>query len=240
MTSTPPPPRVPRALERYPLGERVEGEGDRWKAVDREQRRDVIVSRVPFGPERKADRDAFVARARRLYALAAPALVASFDAGAWDQDAFVVEDVVLEPSITPSDARETLDPRERALAARGAAEAVHALHEAGLAGGLTDVRIDGYRQPRIGVARTVRDGTDETRAADVAVLRAVVGELVPDADVRDAASAADVLRALGAPPAAIARPLVPGASSTAKQAAVVVVFVCAFVLLLVIGIALRR
>ena len=95
--------------------------------------REVIVSRVPFGPEKQAEREAFVVRARKLYALAVPALVACFDAGAWDDDAFVVEDRVLEPSSAPREAREGLDPRERSLAAQGAAEAVRALHEAGLA-----------------------------------------------------------------------------------------------------------
>jgi hypothetical protein len=224
---------VPRALERYPLGERIEGDADRWKAVDRDQRRDVIVSRVPFGADRKSERDAFVARARTLYTIASPAIVACFDAGAWDDDAFVVEDLVLEPSSSALAACDTLDPRERALAAEGAAEAVLALHAAGLSGGLADVRIDGYRQPRIAVARCVREADDAGRASDAEALKTLVRTLVPDAK-------RDVLVALGAPPPAVSTPLVPGASSTAKQAAMVVVFVCALVLLLVIGIALGR
>ena len=83
---------LPRGLERYALGEKLEGEPVRWLATDRDRGRDVLVTRVAFGPSRLAERDDRVARAKALFAVNAPALVATYHAGPWADDAFVVEE----------------------------------------------------------------------------------------------------------------------------------------------------
>lgn len=222
---------IPRALERYPLGAAIEGGLARWNARDRERGRDVVVTRVVFGPSRKEERDAFVARVRSLYTVNSPALVAAFDAGPWEDDAFVVEDRVVEGQ--PIGALE-LDRRERSLAARAIAEGIAALHAAGWSLSPLDVVIDAYRQPRIGVAREAIEATAESREADLRELSAVVDSLAPPAPrVDSAAEMATAIVIADAPPPT---PLVSASAPTkTPMLAWVVVIVMIVVIVAVAG-----
>lgn len=189
---------TPRGLERYPLGAAIEGGLSRWNARDRERGRDVVVTRVVFGADRKEERDAFVARVRSLYAVNSPALVAAFDAGTWDDDAFVVEDRVVEGQ--PIGTVE-LDRRERSLAARAIAEGIAVLHAAGWSLSAFDVVIDAYRQPRIGIAREAVEASPESRENNVRELSNVVDSLAPPAPrVATAAEMAAAIVIADAPP----------------------------------------
>lgn len=197
--------RIPRALERYPLGEAIEGAPSRWNARDRERGRDVVVTRVFFGAEKKVERDALVARARALFAVSSPALIAVFDAGPWDDDAFLVEDRVIEPQ--PIGAME-LDARERSLAARAVAEGVATLNAAGFSLDALDVVMDAYRQPHIAMGSAAIEATEATRASDLRALEDVVERLAPPAPrVQSAAEMATAIVIADAPPS---KPLVHG------------------------------
>jgi hypothetical protein len=197
-------PQIPRSLERYPLGVKLDRAGaERWNATDRDRGRDVTVTRVAFGPERRADRDAYVERMRALYTVNSPALIAVFDAGAWDDDAFVVEERVIEPQ--PLGAME-LDARENALAARSIAEGVATLEDAGFSLSALDVVIDAYRQPKIAVASDAEPATEASRARDHDQLAAVVESLLPGTPA--ASSVKALAAAIVAPAAGPGTPLV--------------------------------
>ncbi len=193
---------LPRGLERYALGEKLEGEPTRWLATDRDRARDVVVTRVAFGPSRSAERDERVTRAKALFAVNAPALVATYHAGPWGDDAFVVEERRIEPE--PLGARE-LDPRERALAARAIAEGIATLHAAGWSLDELDVQMDAYRQPKIAAALHTLPRTAESEARDLAEVRAALTRLGIDAP--DAASAAALAAAIAVPVAGPSTPL---------------------------------
>jgi hypothetical protein len=162
---------IPRSLERYPLGAPLDAE--RWRAVDRDRGRDVTVTRVAFGRERRAERDAFVEDAHALYGVSSPALIAVQDAGPWAEDAFVVEERVVDPR--PIEEAQ-LDPRERALAARAIAEGVAVLDANGWTLDTIEVAIDAYRQPKVSVARHVHRSSGP---ASIAALSRVVQLLAP-------------------------------------------------------------
>lgn len=187
--------RIPRALERYPLGQ---GENDRWQASDRERGRAVAVSRVRFGPDRREARDAFVERARALFTVSAPALVSVLDAGEWDDDAFIVEEALIEPR-PAREALADLDPREKALAARALAEGIAALHEAGWSLASLDegdFLIDAYRQPHLAIVDRAIEASEAARRADVDRLATIVSSWTP---VEPRASAAELARAIEIP-----------------------------------------
>ncbi len=202
---------IPRALERYPLGTKIDGAGDRWGATDRDRGRDVTVTRVAFGPERREQRDALVERVRALFSVNSPALVAALDAGAWEDDAFVVEERVVEPQ--PIGAAD-LDAREKALAARSIAEGVAALDAAGWALPSLDVVVDAYRQPRIAMALDAERATESTRATELERLQVIVRELVPGAP--SASSASALAKAIDVPVAGPSTPLVHGTKPTSS------------------------
>ena len=206
---------IPRALERYPLGARLDGALDAWRANDRDRGAPVTVTRVAFGPERRAERDDFVERVRALFAVTAPALITALDAGAWDDDAFVVEEAVVEPAALPEGVA-ALDARERALAARSLAEGFARLHEAGWsidALAPRDVVIDAYRQPRLSMALRVVPASEATRRDDVERLRTIVSSWT---SVGEAASADDLARSIRVPESA-SRPLLPTAAPPAAS-----------------------
>ena len=221
---------LPRALDRYPLGAKIEGAGaERWSATDRERGRDVVVTRVAFGPERRAERDAFVERVRALFSVTSPALVAALDAGAWEDDAFLVEEAVSEPQ--PLGAAE-LDAREKALAARALAEGIAVLDAAGWSLPALDVVVDAYRQPRIAIANDVERASVASRAAMLERLQTVTAELVPDAP--RASSAAELARAIAVPAGGPSTPLV-HASPPARSPALWVVLALGVVVLIALA-----
>jgi len=196
-------PKIPRGLERYPLGTKLDGADERWDATDRDRGRDVTVTRVAFGPGEREARDALVERVRALYVVASPALIAALDAGPWDDDAFVVEERVIEPQSLDA---APLDPREKALAARSIAEGVAALHEAGWALSSLDVVVDAYRQPKIAIARATERATDQARVRDLERLAPLVATLAPGTPKATSASA--LAAAVVVPDAGPSRPLV--------------------------------
>jgi hypothetical protein len=229
---------IPRALERYALGARLDGPHDRQRAVDRDRGADVVVSRIAFGAARTEERDALVERARSLFAVSAPALIAVRDAGPWDDDAFVVEEAVVEPR-SPAEALGDLDRREQALAARALAEGVARLHEAGwciAALDASDVSIDAYRQPHLAIAtRTVPRSEDGCRA-DVERLRAMVSSW---ARIGDASTAADLARAIEVPEAT-ATPLLTHATPPRGASWTRIVIAIAVAIMLVLYFLSRR
>ncbi len=169
---------IPRALERYPLGKKLEGDRERWEATDRERGRDVIVTRVRFTTGERKERDELLATVRALYTVSSPALIGALDAGAWEDDAFVVEERVIEPRPLVEAAPE-LDAREKALAARTLAEGLAVLHEAGWTLDAMDVAIDAYRQPKIPIATLARRTNEVRQTADLAGLLVLVEQLAP-------------------------------------------------------------
>jgi hypothetical protein len=219
-----PPPAIPRALERYPLGTELPGDVPRWEAKDRERGREVVVSRVPFGASRREERDAFVKDVRALYTVTSPALIAAYDAGAWDDDAFVVEERVIEPRPL---AEAELDAREKALAARAIAEGVATLHDAGWTLDAIDVVIDAYRQPKIAALRSARRG-----AGDVAALRSIVETLVPGAI--EGATAAAIAKNVRVPEPGPSTPLVHGAAPRGGTAWIAIVVIAIVVVAIVL------
>lgn len=220
---------IPRALERYPLGDAIEGGIERWNATDRERGRDVVVTRVRFGAEEREARDALIERVRALFAVTSPALIAALDAGEWQDDAFVVEERVIEAR--PLDAVE-LDARERTQAARSIAEGIAALHEAGWSLASLDVVVDAYRQARIAIATAVLRATPDSRASDLQRLSSLVSMLAPGTPA--AASAAEIASAIAIAEPGPSTPLVHASTPTRSPLVWIVLIVLGAVLFAIV------
>ena len=120
---------------------------------------------------------------------AALALLADgIDAGTWDDDAFLVEERLIEPRGIDEGAAD-LDAREKALAAQSLAEGVATLHAAGFALASLDVELDAYRQPKLHVARLVRTKDDVGERQDLERLAEIVARLAPGTRAADSAQA---------------------------------------------------
>jgi hypothetical protein len=212
--------RIERALE-----------DGRHEAVDTTRGANVVVTRVPFGPEGREERARLIERVRALWTVTAPALVLPIDAGEWDDDAYVVEERVEAPYTTLASGLSTLDRPERASAARNVAEGVAALHKAGFAHGnlsLDTILLDGYRQPKIHTAHVaVRSSTESERAED-RTLRTLLEEIAPGlvATARPDATAAELARAIPELDNGPSPPLVPVSGAPGGWQGMTVLAIC--------------
>lgn len=152
---------------------------------------ELELARVPFGPDRAKERDALVSSLKARTTVLSPALVAVHDAGEWQDDAFVVNEQVEAPrSIEAALKGDAPTSSERLGWMRALADAALVVDEAGLSidgqrWGQTS--IDAYRNPRVRGLDEAVDATDQTRAATLEALGALLERLSPDAASDDAA-----------------------------------------------------
>lgn len=174
-------PELPRKLGRYRVREWIE-DGVRVRATDTIGERSAELVRVPFGVERAAEREAAIARWRGHTAVSHPALRAVLDGGPWEDDAFVAEEELAEPT---SELTPWLGSADRAAKARVAAEllgAASTLAEKKLRLTTIAVVVDAYGEPKLAGLRAAEDG-DGTLDGRILELAASVleGELAAQA-----------------------------------------------------------
>ncbi len=180
---------LPPTLGRYrprwedPPPGSADGTPARLRARDTVLGKDLDLSRITLGADRRAERDAMVASLRTRTTVLAPALVAVHDAGEWEDDVYVVVEPV-EAGLPIGEAIEALQPSlaERLRWAVSLAEAARVLDRAGLALSAEDwaaTSVDAYRVPRVrGLERAV-PATDDTRRATVLALADLLALLSP-------------------------------------------------------------
>lgn len=195
-------------------------DGAEFEATDAVRGGTVVVTRVSFGPERREERDRLVERVRSLWTVTAPALVLPVDAGAWDDDAFVVEERVEAPFTSLASGVGDLDAYERASAATNVAEGVAALHAAGFVHGalsLESIQLDGYRQPKIHAAIVAVRASPESERVEDRKLRTLLDEIAPGAvsSTREDATAAELARSIPRVDPGSSAPFIPSVEAPA-------------------------
>ncbi len=162
--------------------------------------RDVALVRVGFGPERGEARDAFVQAMRARTSVLAPALVAIHDAGAWEDDAFLLLEEVRGAEPIEAALSDRAPPLERRLGwIEALIDAALALDRAGLALPQSDwasVALDAYGVPRVSGLDHAVEATAEARAEAVRALGLWIERLAPAATSDGYRDAGDALGAL--------------------------------------------
>jgi len=137
--------------------------------------RELELVRVPFGADRGKERDALLSALKARTTVLSPALVAVHDAGEWEDDAFVVNELI-EAGRTIEDALATGElpsAAERLRWAKALVEAARVVDEAGLSIAPSDwaaASIDAYHLPRVGGLDRAGPATDATRATTLDAL----------------------------------------------------------------------
>lgn len=203
---------LPRTLGRFGRLAPMAGDDARVAAVDGVVDRAVEIVRIPFGPSRRAERDARVALLRERTSVVHPAVRAVMDGGEWDDDAFAALELLFGER--PLEA--WLGEADDSARARVAAEILGAaavLSDRGIAlEGAPAVVVDDYGQPKVlGLEHAL--ASDPARAA--ATLEALAERA---ASAAPAAVAARIRGATTAPArAAIAAELERSARSGASS-----------------------
>lgn len=170
------PEALPRQLGRFGRLERF-GEGDRVRAVDSVTDHEAEIVRLPFGPGRRVERDAHVARLRDRSTVVAPSIRSVLDAGEWGDDDVFVALELLRGETPLATWAETADGPEKARAAAEILAGAALAEERGLALG-PEVVVDDYGQPKI--LGLERDGEGDVAAARSKLLEAAAALLPPD------------------------------------------------------------
>ncbi len=215
-----------------------------FEATDTSKGTTVVVRHVPFGTERAKERAQLIDRVRALWTVTAPALVLPVDAGAWDDDAFVVEEKVDAPVTSFREGSARLDAFERSSAARSVAEAIAALHAAGFVHGdlsLASIELDGYRQPKIHAAIVAVRASSESERVEDRKLRALLEEMAPGSvqTAREDATAAELVRSIAHVEPGPTPPFVPVAAGS-WQGLTVLAIVLTLAAFVAIGWLLRQ
>lgn len=184
---------LPRALGRFGRVAPMPGDDARTVAVDDVTEREVEIVRVPFGRDRRAERDAAVRRFRERTTVVHPAIRAVVDGGEWDDDAFVALDVLRgETPLAGWLASADGPARARAAAEILAGAAVLAARRLSFAVD-PEILVEDSGQPKIlGVERAL-EGDDARVAATEAELVELAATAAPtgwSARIRSATSAA--------------------------------------------------